>query len=143
MVTPYFFVTSPSQWWTNPLCLSLSIVTSVTRRWNKKYPNFPPSIKKSFLLWANPSLFLFIFGFSSWHNSNIIWKNHIWCYGTWTWGGRMENADKYTELWWHPKVSKKLTQKFLLKKRSFQSSPKSCKIFGLLLLEILSPRPLN
>ena len=38
-----------------------------------------------------------------------------------------------------PKYQKNLTQKFLLKKRSFQSSPKSCKIFGLLLQENLSP----
>ena len=24
--------------------------------------------------------------------------------GSWTWGGRMEGADKSTELWWHPNL---------------------------------------
>ena len=56
-----------------------------------------------FFKWAYPSLFMFIFVFSTLYNS-INWWKHRWVLGTQTRGGRMEGAEEFTELWRHPSL---------------------------------------
>ena len=57
---------------------------------------------------SNPASFLFIFVLFSHRmdksstNLTIIEKSVDGMLGSRTWGGRMEGADKSTELWWHP-----------------------------------------
>ena len=52
-------------------------------------------------------LFPFIFVFSTCYNSNsnLNWKKHRWCAWDSNPGGRMDGANKSTELRWHPKLS--------------------------------------
>ena len=57
-----------------------------------------------FKKWANPSLFLFIFVFTTWNKSISIGKSIDGVHGIQTQGSRMEGAVESTELLRHPKI---------------------------------------
>ena len=83
---------------------------------------------------------LFIFVFSTWHNSNINWRKHRWCAWDSNPGWQMEGADESTVLWRHPEDQKCCEEKKAQRKIKFDSEECVFEIFFSLLLSIGSTK---